>query len=241
MTNLKLWVARFGDTSKPAIVLLSGGMDSTVALYWAKATFPSVRALFVDYGQISVNTEWKCTQNIARLADTDVFFARFPVFISPSSIIGVTPIAHYANVQEAMDDTANDPSYVPLRNAVFTTVAAHHLLVRSPKGGSVVLGVRSRADGDTEYAGFPDCSTQFCTRIGQALSIAANAVVDVLDPLNHFAPTRGKTVQMAREVGAFEALRFTHSCFHAKRCGKCLPCLRRAQAFAEVGLDDPAM
>jgi 7-cyano-7-deazaguanine synthase len=229
------------DTSKPAIVLLSGGMDSTVALYWAKATFPNVRAMFIEYGQISVHTEWNCAQKVARLAGIDVFFTRFPVFISASSIIGVKPIAHYANAQEAMDGTPSDPSYVPLRNAVFTTLAAHHLLVHSPEGGSVVLGVRSRVDGDTEYSGFPDCSTQFCTRVGQALSIAANAVVDVLDPLNHLAPTRGKTIQMALYMGAFEALRFTHSCFHAKRCGKCLPCLRRAQAFAEVGLDDPAM
>lgn len=234
-----------------AIVLLSGGMDSAVALYWAAKTFRTgtVRAIFFDYDQRAAFTEaaaavrvWHECQtqyknlvgNVARV----LLNVGSGILISKTSIQGYENVDQYENVQQAVENTSSDKSYLPMRNAILTTIASHHLLVHHPKGGHIVLGTRGRLDGP---GGFPDCTNQFSQGMSEALTIGAGVPVTVVSPLNSFAPSREKTIQLAQGLqGCMDALKYTVSCYLGVRCGKCLPCLRRAQAFEAVGIKDPA-
>lgn len=226
-----------------AIVLLSGGLDSAVALYWALNIYDQVDSLIIDYGQIARSEilaawdVWRCSTPSTRKGDCRLINLSGEVLASKASITGNALVSSYDSVQEAVDNTATDTSYLPLRNAVFACLAANHLLVSSSKGGDVVMGIRGRAGP----GGFPDCTSAFTMAMSFALEHASGVRVRVVDPLNIEAPTRARTIALARTFpGCFEALRYTVSCFHGTRCGKCLPCLRRAEAFASLGLKDPA-
>jgi 7-cyano-7-deazaguanine synthase len=234
-----------------AIVLLSGGLDSTVALYWAinNSRYDRVDALTIDYGQIA-RAELRAVEEIWFNICVDVRYSpagrghhKFiglprATMASKASITGDAQVNQYSSVKEAVDNTASDTSYLPLRNAVFAALAANHLLVDSPQGGDIVMGTRGRSGP----GGFPDCTPQFAMSMTFALSESSGVHVRIVDPLNIEAPTRARTIQLARSFpGCFEVLRFTSSCFYGTRCGKCLPCLRRAEAFSSLGLRDPAI
>ena len=234
-----------------AVVLLSGGMDSAVALYWAAKTFHlgTVYGLFIDYHQRAAFAEQRaasavwaaCQSQYPNLKDY-LNVVNIPtvggLFVSQSSIQGKSEVNQYKDVQEAVEKTSTDNAYMPLRNAVFITIAAHHLLVYDKRGGHVIVGTRSRPDGPGGYA---DCTNEFSDKMTMALTQGADRPVTVVSPLNSFAPSRAKTIQLAQGLkGCFDALRHTVSCFHGTRCGHCLPCLRRQQAFEAVGVTDPA-
>lgn len=245
--------------TRPAIVLLSGGMDSAVALLWAyERDYSCVDAITFLYGQRALDYEMRATlaiwqhtskMSLHRKGDHTDYdskehhkIVKFPhyMFCSVSSIIGNADVDQYESVQEAIDNTPQDTSYIPLRNSIFVTIAAHHLLSKHPDGGDVIVGIRSRQDPDMP-AGFPDCTHDFALKMSESLSEASGVEMNVVDPLNLYAPTREATIQyaMSTEYGK-ELLGLSVSCFKGTRCGKCLPCLRRAQAFEAVGIKDPA-
>jgi 7-cyano-7-deazaguanine synthase len=238
----------------PTIVLLSGGMDSTVCLYWAVENCPSpIHALSFDYGQRAVRElegakkVWERLltsplRKVLRMGEHTI--AKLDrVFVSSSSILGDSDVQTYDSPEAAIKGTKTDQSFIPLRNAVLLSLAAHHLLARHPDGGTVVTGIRGRVDPINP--GFPDCTHKFASAMGYALTVGHKYPVNVIDPLNIYAPTRSKTIQLARKLGpeCFEALALTTSCYqgYSPPCGKCLPCTRRAQAFADVGVADPAL
>lgn len=231
------------------IVLLSGGMDSAVCLYWAAESFNNrpVYGLSFDYGQVARRYELGCAKVVWAFAAAQhrnlaaykvIPLANAGVFSSPSSILGGAPVDQYADVEAAVRGTSSDKSYVPLRNSIFVSIAAHQLLVFSPMGGHVVVGIRARADAP---GGFPDCTSAFANSMSRALTQASGQEIGVSDPLNHLARTRVDTLRLAKKLpGCFQALAHTVSCFSGTRCGHCLPCLRRAAAFNELGEADPA-
>lgn len=236
------------------IVLLSGGMDSTVCLYWAVENCPTpIHALSFDYGQRAVRELEGAKKVWARMMDLKFdkvmrlgehrVVSLDRIFVSSSSILGDSEVQTYDSPEAAIKGTKTDQSFIPLRNAVMLSLAAHHLLAHHPKGGTVVTGIRGRADPINP--GFPDCTHKFASAMGYALTCGHSDPVNVIDPLNIYAPSRAKTIKLAQKLGrdCFEALALTTSCYQGLHppCGSCLPCVRRAQAFAEVGVADPAL
>lgn len=243
---------------KAALVLLSGGMDSAVSLLYACKGYDHVDAITYDYGQVARYAELKASEQIWDIA-MQMYQARLgprlPVskhtivqlpdsmFASASSILGRSEINEYATVAEAVQNTPNDRSYIPLRNAIFITIAAHHLLARFPSGGDIVIGTRSRSDPGAP-AGYPDCTSEFAHVMSRALSQGSDKPVTVFDPLNHRpVPSREDTIRYAMDMDSL-GLQFiarSVTCFTGTRCGKCLPCQRRKQAFEAIGIADPAI
>lgn len=226
----------------PAVVLLSGGMDSAVALYWAMCRFDPITAITFEYGQQASQQELESSSNLVTSAPVHITHKviQIPTHIlaSVSSILGRAPIDQYTDVQEAIAKTASDKSYIPLRNALFITLAAHHLLAKYKEGGAIIVGTRSRSDG---AGGYPDCTLQFARDMTIALSQGAGVSVSVLDPLNMLHLDRTGTILLSNKMpGCLQALKHTVSCFAGTRCGRCLPCLRRAQAFERANIKDPA-
>jgi 7-cyano-7-deazaguanine synthase len=240
---------------KTAVVLLSGGMDSTVAAFWAahSMSYNNLRLIFFDYGQKAVIQEIRSAAAVGRVLGQwypelaiDHFIHRTDIFgYSNSSLLQrEVPVGQYKTVEEAIAKTDQDKSYIPIRNAIFLSIAGSILLTCSLHGGDIVTGIRSRPDGP---GGFPDCTHDFASRMSSALSQGSGANIEVMDVLNRLAPSRAKTIKLAQLLpGCFAALKHTYSCFDGAiedsiPCGNCLPCLRRAQAFAEVGVADPAL
>jgi 7-cyano-7-deazaguanine synthase len=235
------------------IVLLSGGMDSTVSLYWAvEFCSPPIHCITFAYGQNAVQTEIKAAQRIFRHLNEGPHRSRMgyhrivplthDLLVAKSSILGDSPVQQYSSVEEAIAGTPTDKSFIPLRNALMITIAAHHLLAEDEQGGNIVLGIRGRVD--RKPPGFPDCTHVFALAMQDALRIGSRAKINVVDPLNIHAPSRAQTIELATMLdGCLDALQFTTSCYRGMvpPCGKCLPCLRRAQAFAEVAMSDPAL
>jgi 7-cyano-7-deazaguanine synthase len=235
------------DRSRPAIVLLSGGMDSTVAAYWGLNLFSRLSALHVDYHQKSGTRERTAADDVwAEMRhDRPFVVARLhlhigSLFMGPSSLThSDVPIDWYKDEQEAVAKTSSDRSYIPMRNVQLVALAAHYLLLDSPGGGYVIIGTRGRSDGP---GGFPDCTPQFAAAMTAAMTTASGVPIGVLDPLNYQdEPGRVGTIRLAEQLGAMKALAHTWTCFTPKRfpCGHCLPCLRRAAAFNAAGTEDP--
>lgn len=234
-----------------ALVLFSGGMDSTIALYHARRHFTRVDALTFAYGQRSRSEELRAAGDIfwlhAKHSDKNgqMHYTKIlteNMWSRPSSILTHgTPIRHYGSNEDAVKGTDDDPAYLPGRNAVFISIAAHFLVCKRPDvGGTIVTGNRSRLGG----GGFPDCTKEFHDQMTVALSTAMGLPIVVSSPLNELETTRVASLKYAMELeGCLEALRYTVTCFAGKTppCGKCLPCHRRAHAFAQVGIKDPAL
>lgn len=229
-----------------SLVLLSGGMDSTVCLYWAKDQFGlQVDAITFDYGQVA-RREISAAERIYRESgcESEHFIVQIPptVFAGQPSILGRSAINDYATPAQAVTDTASDRAYIPIRNAIFLTIAAHHLLVRmgDDPAGRLIIGVRQRLDA---AGGFADCTPTFVADMEVALSSGSGRQIHCYSPLNFHTTGRASTISWARTFpGCFEALTHTISCYRGLTppCGECLPCVRRAQAFAELELRDPA-
>ena len=242
-----------------AVVLFSGGMDSTIALYWARKQYSSVRGIGFLYGQRHA-LEIERARNIWRLLAAKEGGVRGPIgalkiVTLPSEMFGGrnsllnwdVPVSKYKTPEEAVAGTGEDTSYIPTRNAIFLSIAASHLLSWSSKGGFIVIGVRGRTVGPVP--GFPDCTTTFVHKMGIALTEASFGnsqvgLITIQDPLNHWGKTRAGSIMFAKTLpGCFEALAYTLTCFEGLEppCGECLPCQRRSQAFKECGLEDPLL
>jgi len=240
---------------RSTLVLFSGGMDSTVSLYWAIHTCSApVHVLTILYGQRH-RKEVECAREIWSRAPKEKLGCLHQVTLDPmmfstvSSILGGdTKLDLYETVEEAVRATPQDRSYIPARNAIFLAVAANHLISLSPGGGTIVIGTRGRMGGTSP--GFPDCTATFTEKMSRALDEAVfgngyrewGEHLAVMDPLNMICGTREGTINLASSLpGCMEALAYSMTCFAGVEppCGKCLPCHRRRQAFAGCGIEDP--
>lgn len=220
-----------GDTNNKALVVLSGGQDSTTCLYWAIDRFgaEAVETLTFDYGQRH-RIELECAARVAQLAG--VPNARLPIDTFAAlggDALTDTDIA----VQEKVDtDTGLPNTFVPGRNLVFLTFAAAFAWQRGI--GHLVTGV-----AQTDYSGYPDCRQDTIEALQQAIRLGMESEVVIHTPLMHLS--KKETVELARDLGALPAMAHTHTCYNGQRppCGKCPACELRARGFAEAGVEDP--
>lgn len=205
-----------------SIVLLSGGLDSTVALFWAKAKSADVRALWVFYGQPSGEQERGAAMAAAKAAGVEYSQAWCPEVTTRSGI--------RSGAAASMDVA---PLIVPARNAILLSMAAHRGAVTWP-GEPFEIVIGANADD----AGFPDCSIDSARQMTCALSSALGVGVGVSMPLS--SRTKAEVVELAGSLGCLDQARGSWSCYRGgdRPCGECRACVVRAAGFSTLGLID---
>lgn len=226
------------DGRRPAIVLLSGGLDSTTCLAIARADGFEPVALSFDYGQRH-RVELERSAEIARAAGCERVVAT----------IGLGAFGGSALTDESIEVPKHDGvaevaadipvTYVPARNAVFLAFAMALAEVRG--AADVYIGVNA-----VDYSGYPDCRPEFVAAFESMANLATRAAVEgerftVHTPLLHL--TKAQIVRRAVELGV--DLSRTVSCYDASDdgavCGHCDACLLRARGFSDAGIADPAL
>lgn len=227
-------------SSNKALVILSGGQDSTTCLFWAKQRFQEVHAVTFNYGQTH-HRELQAAQQVACLADvaSHTFTAVGPILQSTSPLVNrAAPLELYHDFQ-SMDKIIGDrveKTFVPMRNALFLVLAAN--LAMHLGCGVLVTGV-CQADN----ANYPDCRADFINAaevmINQALGLMAGHV-RIATPLMNLS--KAESIKMAFEIpGAYEALAFTHTAYDGQYPpkGKDHASVLRAHGFEEADAPDP--
>ena len=220
------------DNSR-ALVVLSGGQDSTTCLYWAIDRFgaANVDTLTFDYGQRH-RIELDCAQRVAAHAGVPNTIMPIDTF---AALGGDALTDSDIDVQSEVDTSDGLPNtFVPGRNLVFLTFAAAFAYQRGI--GDVVTGV-----AQTDYSGYPDCREGTITSLQHTIRLGMEFDVSLHTPLMHLS--KKETVELARDLGALPAMALTHTCYNGKRppCGECPACVLRARGFEEAGVDDPLL
>ncbi len=189
---------------RAALVLFSGGQDSTTCLYWARERFARVEALAFDYGQRH-RVELEQAQKIAGGAGV------------PLTVLGLRGVLSGSALTEP-EKSVNAPhetaphlpaSFVPGRNALFLTTAAS---VAATRGITDLVGGMCQ----TDYSGYPDCRRVFVDALQVALSLALDHDLRIHTPLMYL--TKAETWKMAADLGCLEVVReLSHTDYHGDR------------------------
>ncbi len=218
-----------------ALVLLSGGLDSTVALAEAYAMHKgSVGAISFLYGQ-------KHTTEInAAAAVTDYYGIQHRIIEMPEVFAGTESVIiaenememPQASYEELSDEFGVSPTYVPYRNGNLLSLATSVALVES--ADEVWAGMHAE---DAHNWAYPDCTPEFLGAMANAIYVGSYHQVRLITP--HMWRTKADVVQSGLSLKVpFE---LTWSCYEGRNqaCGVCPTCVGRIQAFARVGEKDP--
>ena len=218
------------EASERAVVVLSGGQDSTTCLHWAMRRFgrERVETITFDYGQRH-RIELGCAARVAE--DAGVPSTLLP--IDTFAALGGNSLTD-PTIEVRDSDSGLPTSFVPGRNLVFLTFAAAFAWQRDIR--HLVLGV-----AQTDYSGYPDCRQDTLDAMQRALMLGMDAEFEIHAPLMN--RSKKETVELAMELGALPAMRLTHSCYEGQRppCGQCPACGLRAKGFSEAGVPDPLL
>lgn len=225
-----------------ALVVLSGGQDSTTCLYWAKQRYDHIYAITFDYGQRH-NIEIAAAQKIAQLAGV----LSHEIIEVPNCLVSASPLTSsnelekYSNFEQMDKEIGNrrELTFVPMRNALFLTIAANR---------AEALGIRTIIIGvcAMDNANYDDCRGVFIACAEDYINTAlghdhrGTPAIEIITPL--LLKTKAETVLMAWELpGCCEALSYSHTSYD----GKYPPTdmnhanVLRAKGFEEAGLPDP--
>ena len=216
-----------------ALVVLSGGQDSTTCLFWAIDRFgrDNVSTISFDYGQRH-KIELECAARVAEYAD--VRNTRLPIDTF-NALGGDALTDENIEVESRLcADSGLPNTFVPGRNLIFLTFAAAYAYQQGI--GNLVTGV-----AQTDYSGYPDCRDETIRSLQQTLRAGMESDIVIHTPLMYL--TKRETVELVRDLGELPAMALTHTCYNGKRppCGACPACELRARGFAEAGIEDPLL
>jgi 7-cyano-7-deazaguanine synthase len=228
-------------TEKRAIVLLSGGLDSTTAAAIARRDGWALYALTIRYGQVHAQ-EMAAARRVAqalgvvRHVELDLDLRAF----GGSSLLGEGEIPKSPDLQIPQSPNLQIPStYVPARNTIFLALALGWAEVVD--ASKIVIGVNA-----VDYSGYPDCRPEYLAAFEYLATLATRAGVSGRS-IEIWAPlvtlTKGGIIRVGLELGVDYAL--THSCYDpgpgGRPCGRCDSCRLRARGFADAGVADPLL
>jgi 7-cyano-7-deazaguanine synthase len=222
---------------KPAVILLSGGLDSATVLAIARAEGYEPCALSFSYGQrhsIELEAAGRVAQaaGVTRHVIADIDLRMF----GGSALTGDIAVPHHDSTAELGDGIP--VTYVPARNTVFLSFA---LAWAETLGSSdIFIGVNA-----LDYSGYPDCRPEYIRAYEVMAGLATKAGVEGTQRLEIHAPlinlTKAQIIERGLALGVDYAL--THSCYdpdpRGLSCGTCDSCLLRRRGFAQLGLEDP--
>lgn len=228
------------DTStKPAVVLLSGGLDSATVAAIARAEGFEIHALSVDYGQRHC-FELEASRRVAR-----AFAVKDHVTVSIDlARLGGSALTAALEVPKRRTEEQMargiPVTYVPARNTVFLALALGYAEVLG--AADIFLGVNA-----VDYSGYPDCRPEFIQAFERLANLATKAGVEgrlrfrIHTPL--VSMSKAEIIRRGVALGVDYAL--THSCYdpdiEGRPCGQCDACQLRLKGFREAGLTDPVV
>ena len=228
---------------KKAIILLSGGLDSTTVLAIAKDQGYQPHALSFRYGQRHL-VELGAARNVAAafgpmphvIADIDLRL------FGGSALTADIDVPKRASGNTGPAGTGSDSAipitYVPARNTVFLSFALAWAEVLQSE--DIFIGVNA-----LDYSGYPDCRPEYIDAYQRLANLATKAGVEGTQQLRIHAPlmemTKAQIIHAGLELGVDYSL--THSCYdpdgNGNACGGCDSCVLRLQGFSDAGSADP--
>lgn len=225
------------NSEKPAVVLLSGGLDSATVAAIAREQGFRLHALSVDYGQRH-RFELEAARRVAQALGV----WRHVVLRVDLAQLGGSALTSFTDVPKGR--TADEIghgipiTYVPARNTVFLSLALAY--AETIDAADLFLGVNA-----LDYSGYPDCRPEFIAAFEHLANVATKAGVEGHLRFRIHAPllemTKAQIIRRGVALGV--DYRLTHSCYDPSpeglSCGQCDSCHLRRKGFAEAGLADP--
>ncbi|TWT52001.1 7-cyano-7-deazaguanine synthase QueC [Allorhodopirellula solitaria] len=220
-----------------AIVLLSGGLDSTTMLAIAKSRGFAISALTFAYGQRH-QSEVESARRIAEafdVGDHTVINIDLRAF-GGSALTDSIDVPKGRTLDEM--NSAIPTTYVPARNTIFLSYAL--ALAESREAFDIFIGANS-----LDYSGYPDCRPEYISAFQAMANLAMAQAVKSGRKLTIHAPLIDKSKAAIVQVGADLGVDYasTVSCYEAdsngRACGRCDACVLRRQGFEQCGLSDP--
>ena len=213
---------------KPAVCLLSGGLDSTTCLAWARREGFDCYALSFDYGQ----RHRLELESAARAAKT-LGAARHITALIDLRVFGGSALTADIDVPKHSLAPGIPITYVPARNTIFLSFAL--AWAETLEASDIVLGVNA-----VDYSGYPDCRPEFIEAFERMAILGTKRThLKIHTPLIELS--KAGIIGLARDLGV--DLSLTHSCYDpapdGRACGACDSCLLRRKGFADAGLTDP--
>lgn len=201
---------------KRALVILSGGQDSTTCLFWAKTMFDEIHAITFDYGQRH-HREIEAALNVGRMAGVSTH----ELVEVRGCLKGMSPLTNpdvelerYDNAEQMEEVIGNrrELTFVPMRNALFLTIAANRAEVLQCQ--ALVTGVCQM-----DNANYDDCRQVFIEATKRYINTALGhdhrtpeKAIDIMTPLMNLS--KAETVHLATQLhGCWEALAYTHTSY----------------------------
>lgn len=220
---------------RKAVVLLSGGLDSTTCLLLAKKQGFKVYALTLRYGQkhgVEIIHAKKIAKKygVAKHTVLDIDLSAW----GGSSLLSDMPVPKGRSIKKMSSEIPS--TYVPARNTVFLSLALSY--AEAIGASDIFIGANA-----VDYSGYPDCRPRFIRSFEALANVATKAGVQgrrfgVHAPLLKL--TKAEIIRLGKSLGVDFSL--THSCYDpspkGKPCGKCDSCLLRKKGFEEAGEED---
>jgi len=217
---------------KRAVVLLSGGLDSTTCLAIARARGYEVLALSFDYGQRAAS-ELLAARSLAASAGV----AQHHVIPLGIGSLGGSALTDHALAVPETESSGVPLTYVPARNTIFLSYAL--ALAEVAQANAIFIGVNAR-----DYSGYPDCRPEFIKAFEAMANLATKAATEGM-PISIEVPliamSKAEIIRAGVALGVDYAS--TVSCYQAdaagRACGRCDSCRFRQKGFFEAGILDP--
>ncbi len=223
-----------GMNNGKTVILFSGGLDSTTALYWAKKKFSAVLAMMVNYSQRHI-IETEMAQKVAKNLDVEAHLIQFPL----KNIVYSALIDKDKKIPESLKTSKNAEgipfTYVPFRNGIFLSLAA--AFAESREIFNIVTGFNLIDTPD-----YPDTTEAFTKKMEDAINQGTSASITGRTFKIH-TPLMGKSkkeiILMGLELGADYS--YSISCYRGEEipCLKCPSCDIRDNAFKQLNREDP--
>ena len=216
---------------KKAIVLLSGGLDSTTILYYALDKGYEVNCLIFEYGQKHYK-EVERAVNIAKQASCKYSKVKISLPWKGSSLLDDKMVIP----KNLKIDVNKIPStYVPARNIIFLSFAASY--AEATDASAIFIGANA-----IDYSGYPDCRPEFFDAYQNVLKTGLKTGVEDEEIIIH-APLIDKTKDQIIELGLELSVPYgeTWSCYSGGKipCGECDSCVLRQRGFKKLNINDP--
>ncbi len=223
---------------KRAVVLSSGGVDSTTAMAIATREGYEIYSLSIRYGQRHIVE----LESARRVAEAMGVMKHLVIDVDLGKI-GGSALTDRIDVPKARDEAEMrrdiPATYVPARNTIFLSFALAWAEVIG--ASDIFIGVNA-----VDYSGYPDCRPEYIRAFENMANLAIKAAVEGRMKINIRTPlirmTKAEIIRNGFELGV--DYRLTHSCYdpspEGKACGACDSCLLRKKGFREAGIPDPA-